>query len=457
MGKKIGRIPLYLAVFGVLLCSIIIFFSALRGMPIVLDFFGYEELETNQLVTISLSITAGLGAAVFMVVNYRKQSLEERKYADSHESELVASFNEYARDLNQQTTQAVAAIIGISYITDKISELGPEHKETFNQRCVDILCSFLRSQTDEKSPRLAEIKQSEVIKQFRVHTLEDAENSWSGCTFNLPEIRFFAKLDLRNSVFDGLVDFNGSQFERSIDLSYTKFSTVNFDNTTFMGEKNLFIHTKFRDEITFTGNCKFMHDTYFNEAVFPDQVVFGNSFTPSTRESEEHSNITIFYGNLSFQNAHFGSTGSGSAYFNSAMFRDSADFSKAHFGSLEFVYAQFEKSLYLDQTTILLGINLEHASIRHDLQLKSLTFPDVNYAAPELKLYKTKVGGSFILDEKLDEKLGETYAENFEENTALPRHLQISEMEVGDASPSSMLNGFFETNRLRIHSSAKTV
>lgn len=326
------NIMLFINVVAILIISFCALLLLLWGFPeLIMRLRGYS-ISPELGITAAISITGGLGAVVLLVINYRKQSLSEKEANYQKKKDLIQAFNDYAKDLTQQTPQAVAALHGLAHTTDQLVTLGDDMK-AYKQRCVNIICSFIRSQISEIETKLAEIKQGEAFRIITDHlektdsnesngkegtsndeNAEEDITSWSGCNFNFSEVTLFAPLRIERCVFKGRVEFWGATFKRSVYANGVHFKDVNFNGVTFEGKRSSFVGATF-GKISFQGNCTFNHKVDFSGATFEENVCFHGY-------EDDQSNIISYPGKTTFK---------GATIFKGATFKKGARFEKVIF------------------------------------------------------------------------------------------------------------------------------
>lgn len=183
-----------------------------------------------DMVKIALGLAAGVGAAVALIVGYRRARVEE---AGSHRDDrrLFSSRYQDAAELLGHDKAAVrlAGIYAMSRLADDWAEQ--------RQQCIDVLCAYLRLPYDPAAsePGEREVRLT-VIRLITAHLQPVATRSWQG-----------HDLDFTGAVFDG-GDFRGAVFSGStVDFSGAKFSsgTVTFLHAEFSGATVTFLGSEF--------------------------------------------------------------------------------------------------------------------------------------------------------------------------------------------------------------------
>ncbi len=203
-----------------------------------------------DVVKIALGLAARVGAAVALIVGYRRTRVEE---SASHRDDqrLFSSRYQDAADLLGHDKAAVrlAGIYAMSRLADDWEEQ--------RQQCIDVLCAYLRlpyapadSEPGEREVRLT------VIRLLTQHLRPDARTSWCG-----------HDLDFTGAVFDG-GDFGGAEFSGglvsfgraelsggTVSFSGAEFSggTVTFASAAFSGGTVNFYGAEFSGTVVFSG------------------------------------------------------------------------------------------------------------------------------------------------------------------------------------------------------------
>ncbi|MFD0364326.1 pentapeptide repeat-containing protein [Nocardia sp. GCM10030253] len=262
LGDRLHRAALLLAVVTVVVCGL-----AIAGLTWWLLWWGLgAKAETpNQLdlTKIALSVAAGVGGAVALVVAYRRQrDLERGRFA-----ELFGAAAEQLGDAD--VAVRIAGVYAMAGAADEFS--GPSRR----QQCIDVLCGYLRlpfdpdeaanhlvsraESTEEagvKVERVYQFRQNDrevrrtIVKVIADHVRRSADVSWSDCDFTFNGA-VLEKADFRYAVFAG----RHTSFARAI---FT--GTTTFERATFTGP-----HVTFREA------------TFQNGSALFDQAEFGST------------------------------------------------------------------------------------------------------------------------------------------------------------------------------------
>ncbi|WP_280336052.1 pentapeptide repeat-containing protein [Nocardia wallacei] len=308
------------------------------------------EAAPIDITKVSLTVVAGVGGVVALVIAYRRQR-------DQEQSRFVERFGAAAAQLGATDVAVrIAGVYAMAGVADESDGLR-------RQQCIDVLCGYLRL---PYSPELGANNQSKlVIKKHRAtadgtraddqeHHLEyrhndrevrativrviadhlrlDAEYSWSASDFDfrtayLEDVNFYA------GRFLGAARFEGATFSGTAWFGGATFSdTARFEDATFTGIAG-FVGATFSRRASFEG-VTFSDTALFEGVTFSDTALF---------EGVTFSEIAGFRGATFSGIARFeAATFTGPAEFEAATFSDTALFEGAiFFGPAEFVGATF--------------------------------------------------------------------------------------------------------------------
>ncbi|MFI7666305.1 pentapeptide repeat-containing protein [Nocardia sp. NPDC049526] len=291
-GNRLHRAALLLAVLGAVAGGLVI-----AGLTwwLLWWLLGAKAETPNQLdlTKIALSVAAGVGGAVALVVAYRRQrDLERGRFAEL--------FGAAARQLGDADPAVrIAGVYAMAGVADEFS--APSRR----QQCIDVLCGYLRlpydaaggsnhlvsraESADEagtKIERVYQFRQNDrevrrtIVKVIADHLKRSADISWSArdFTFNGAVIE---KADFRYAVFAG---------------RHTSFARVVFSDKT-MFERALFVgpHVTFRDASFRDGPVSFDRAEFGTNRVEKAELAgFGTTFAGVT-----------FEGSVSFEGVSF--------------------------------------------------------------------------------------------------------------------------------------------------------
>ncbi|WP_245678158.1 pentapeptide repeat-containing protein [Nocardia acidivorans] len=313
---------------------------------------GAKAETPNQLdlVKIALGITAGVGAAVALVVAYRRQR-------DSERGRFAEVFGAAASQLgNTDVAVRIAGVYAMAGVADEFSARGRR------QQCIDVLCGYLRlpyapdegaSHLVSKSQRIEDAgtgveriyhyRQNDrqvretIVRVITERLRRSAEVSWSACDFDFSDA-VFENADFRYAVFAG-------RSTRFTNASFTGGRETTFEGASFLGKRVSFRGAMFRGGSTSFEHVKFTHTrveryerdtsgTTFADATFGgtvnfDNAVFGGARTEFTR--------TTFAGERSgFANARF--TAELTAFERTVFDGDRVTFTGAEFSGARVIF-----------------------------------------------------------------------------------------------------------------------
>ncbi|WP_280387270.1 pentapeptide repeat-containing protein [Nocardia wallacei] len=284
------RSALLLSVVAAVVGGLVIAGVAWWGLWLLL---GAKTETPNQvdLTKIALSVTAGIGGAVALVVAYRRQRDNER-------GRFAELFGAAAKQLGDPDVAVrIAGVYAMAGVADEFSARGRR------QQCIDVLCGYLRLPYDpgDGSNHLVSRKEirSEVERAYQIrqndsevrrtivavivsHLRQSAETSWSTYNFNFDDA-VLEDVDFRYAVFAGShTHFRGAVF--------TGARTANFEQVEFLGKHVTFHAATFTEAALFRG-AKFT-------GIRAEDANLGRAGT-------SFANVT-FGGQVSFEGAEFG-------------------------------------------------------------------------------------------------------------------------------------------------------
>ncbi|MFC0557409.1 pentapeptide repeat-containing protein [Planotetraspora thailandica] len=225
---------------GLLVAALV--WLGLPKSPLTLD-------TTNllEIVKISLSVAAGVGGAVALVVAYRKQRLAEeenhraRQTARREDAKLYAERFDKATDKlgNDAPAVRLAGVHALAALADDW--------DGGRQMCIDVLCAYLRMPPEPEPDAsdgakhatwqaMREVRAT-VIRLIAAHLRVTTPVSWCGSDLDFTGVVFDDGANFSFAVFSGgTVLFDGAEFSGG---------TVSFDGATFSGSTVSFDGAKF--------------------------------------------------------------------------------------------------------------------------------------------------------------------------------------------------------------------
>ncbi|HZN16625.1 MAG TPA: hypothetical protein VFB84_00245 [Micromonosporaceae bacterium] len=140
-----------------------------------------------DLIKLALSVTAGSGAAVALVVAYRRQRFLE--VDDEGDRDRIRLLTQRFGDAVAQLGNASPAVrLAGAHALAAVADQWPQQR----QQCIDVLCGYLRlpyNQDDGNTSRLPGERQVRltILRIVRDHLRIRADPSWSSYTFDLTD------------------------------------------------------------------------------------------------------------------------------------------------------------------------------------------------------------------------------------------------------------------------------
>lgn len=205
------------------------------GTVLLLSLTGPDE-KLSDLIKIALTVSAGIGGAVALVVAYRKQRGAERDERRNragdirdHERFLNERFGAAAQLLGH--AEASTRLAGV-YAMAALADDWPGQQ----QQCIDVLCAYLRLPYDPATARPGEQQvRLTIIRIIRDH-LRDGAAGWQGRDLIFTDALLDGGDFAGANFSDGEVDFRGATFAGGTTTFFgARFSggTVKFDGAVF--------------------------------------------------------------------------------------------------------------------------------------------------------------------------------------------------------------------------------
>ncbi|WP_067673143.1 pentapeptide repeat-containing protein [Nocardia miyunensis] len=309
---------------------------------------------------LALTVVAGVGGIVALVVAYRRQR-------DLEQGRFVERFGAAAAQLGDSDVAVrLAGVYALAGVADESAGLR-------RQQCIDVLCAYLRlpytsdvganDMTKEilkypasepagpEKERHFEYRHNDrevratIVRMIADHLRFDAEYSWSASDFDLRTANL-ENADFTAARFGGSARFEGATF----------YGTALFAEATF-AEDARFGRASFRDAAQF-GHATFAGKALFEDATFASAAQFENA---------TFSDVARFGG----------ATFSGGAGFVSATFSDVAWFNRATFsGDTRFQHAAFPGEAKFEGTTFSGVVRFRHVTFSGEAWFMHATFAD---------------------------------------------------------------------------------
>lgn len=321
---------------------------------------GAKADTPNQLdlTKIALSVSAGVGAAVALVVAYRKQRDDER-------GRFAQLFGAAAAQLGSADVAVrIAGAYAMAGVADEFSTGGRR------QQCIDVLCGYLRLPYDPSDGGTHLISRKEKV---------DAAGTEVERLYQLRQ----NDREVRRTI----VAVIASRLRRQAEISWSTYN-FNFDDAVledvnFRGARFVGKHTHFRGT-RFTGS----RSADFTEAEFTGQHV---TFHAATFDSD-----AVFRKARFVTTAHSDHSSRAGTSFVDAVFNRRADFRKAEFAGPE---TRFTRARFAGKLTSFTGAHFaaDTTTFRDTHFACDRTyFDDVHFVGERTSFDDTVIGGSRI-------------------------------------------------------------
>jgi uncharacterized protein YjbI with pentapeptide repeats len=258
-----------------------------------------DAASQSDVLKLALGVVAAGGAAVALVVNYRRQQHLEHDEAGRRDQLRLFTerFGAAAAQLGgEQAAVRLAGVYAMAALADDW--------ESHRQQCIDVLCGYLRlPYTVEPAPghpntvteqrhyadgtvqrtettiyRLGEAQvRGAIVETIRQHLQANAEVSWSELTFDFSGA-VLVNASFQGAVFSGrLTSFRGTVFSGRL---------TSFKEAVFSGRLTTFEEAEFCDRLTTFDRAVFSGATGFIGATFSGRLI---SFDDATFSGQEIS------------------------------------------------------------------------------------------------------------------------------------------------------------------------
>jgi len=367
---RVRHINLFLAMILSLVGGVVIALTAAWLLTPQLNV-GKQPTSPADLTRLALTVAAGVGGVVALVVAYRRQR-------DLEQGRFVQDFGAAAKQLGDPDVAVrLAGVYAMAGVADQTSNLR-------TQQCIDVLCAYLRlpyspelgnnhqtaltlkrpvPQTPGSDEELTfryrqndkEVRQT-IVRVIVAHLREKSARSWSANDFDFSGAHL-EDADFQATTFAGnSTKFDGATFSGENTSFYrTTFSgeTTRFDEATFSGETTSFGGATFSGKNTWFGKATFSgKNSSFGKATFSGEntsfggATFSGKNTSFDRATFSGENTWFAGATFSGENTWFaGATFSGeNTWFAGATFSgDRTSFEGATFSgaATSFAYASF--------------------------------------------------------------------------------------------------------------------
>ncbi|MEV0292572.1 pentapeptide repeat-containing protein [Nocardia sp. NPDC050710] len=284
-----------------------------------------KAADPIDITKLSLTIAGGVGAAVALVVAYRRQR-------DIEQGRFVERFGAAAAQLAaSQVAVRIAGVYAMAGVAD-------ESTGSRRQQCIDVLCGYLRL---PYAPQLGANHQTKHVKKHTVadsgepdtedhfeylqndkevrqtiirviaNHLRRGEHSWSGNDFDF-RTAHLENVDFSRATFNAAARFNEATFTGYADFGEVTFGLIALFSDACFTEKAGFTGAMFAGgawfhQTTFTGDAGFEGATFIHRAVFGEATFTGYAGFFQARFTEGASfNKATFTNGASFDDVIFG-------------------------------------------------------------------------------------------------------------------------------------------------------
>ncbi|MEU2256719.1 pentapeptide repeat-containing protein [Nocardia xishanensis] len=347
LGRRAGRIQLFPAVALALFAGLGVAFVAYGFLRWITPVDTSKQAAEIDVTRIALTVVAGVGGVVALVIAYRRQR-------DLEQGRFVERFGAAAAQLG--ATDVAVRIAG-AYAMAGVAD---ESDGLRRQQCIDVLCGYLRlpyspeiganHQTKHVQKRAIredtgedehhfEYRQNDrevratIVRVIADHLRPTAEYSWSPSDFDFrtahledvdfttatftgdarfEKATFTGDASFYGATFTGDASFYGATFTGDASFHGATFTTARFGKTTFTGDASFhgttFTGDALFEKATFTGNASFGGKaTFTGNALFERATFTGNArFDGATFTGYAHFPNVAFAGRTSFERVDFG-------------------------------------------------------------------------------------------------------------------------------------------------------
>lgn len=239
-----------------------------------------SSADRFKVVETFLASLGGLGAAVGLVVTFRRQKVLELRQQMQEDEALTQRFSSFTGQLGSDKT--AIRLAGVHSLF-RLADAWEQERQTL----IDVLCAYLRLPWDMRYVDAGEGEVRSTIMRLVIERLRD------GGSLRILPYSF---------------DFTGAVFPVTLLAEDVIFpGRVSFSNAVFKGEV-IFKNVTFSKDVSFN-HAVFEYNTYFDQTKFDGVAQFGRA---------------VFNGDVYFSDVMFGSTEK--VVFNSAAFKSTASF-----------------------------------------------------------------------------------------------------------------------------------
>jgi uncharacterized protein YjbI with pentapeptide repeats len=311
-----------------------------------------------EAIKVGLSVGAGMGGAIALLLAFRRQWLNEHVARDTAYDATERRVTELYGQAVEQLGHAKAAVrLGGLYSLERLAQDHRQHRQTV----VDVVCAYLRMPftPPDGSSAAAEAESPPQATQDAQDTQDAHEQGRQELQVRLAAQRLLA----RHLAVQPAGGKGGSAAAEPGEPPDSYWAGMNIDLTGASLHDFNFVRCRPRrvdfGRARFSGFADFGEAHFIGDAWFRDAHFLGNAWFRDTRFSRDawfsgvrFSDLTLFRGarfdgDVTFIGARFG----GNSAFGKARFCDAAGFDGAWFvGYVEFDGARFEKYVGFEGT-----------------------------------------------------------------------------------------------------------
>ena len=309
-------------------------------------FAGDNSGARVRMIEASLAVIGGAGAAVALVVNYRRQQVLEEQNQRDYRENLTKHFSDFTNELaDDKPPLKLAGVYSLFRLAD-------EWKEQ-RQQIIDVFCSYLRLPWPDKESLIlipGEERRTKINPEWTTeHTVrqtilremvkrmqKDGTFMEAAYTYDFTGATFYGDAYFIRAIFSGDADFTGATFSGDAYFMGATFARVSlFVKTTFSGDARFGAIDVIGGPDSDGGPATFSGDAYFMDCMFEKKA----QFWKTTFLGKVYAFRAIFNERANFTNVTFDQ----SLEMNLAKFKDGVDFHRADFhGDVEFIDTKFE-------------------------------------------------------------------------------------------------------------------
>ena len=315
-----------------------------------------------DLTKLSLTVVAGVGGVVALVVAYRRQR-------DLEQGRFVEQFGAAAAQLGSTDVAVrIAGVYAMAVVAD-------ESRGLRRQQCIDVLCGYLRLPYDPAHGSSGRTKRVVTVPNPRVEDLDDP-----GKVEEHHEYRNNDR-EVRATIVRVIAAHLRPEAEYSWSPNDFDFRTTHLENADF--QRTTFSGTTWFTAATFAGLTLFEGATFsgralFHGAIFSGAAGFsGATFSDSARFDAATFSRGAWFGDATFSGGAWfdGATFSGGARFSGATFSEHVGFSGAtFFDTVEFDRATFSGSAWFNSATFFVHAGFGGATFSYIAEFGDATF-----------------------------------------------------------------------------------